>query len=446
MEFWNDWWWGALVGQLLVASFAPMTGLMVWLFTRRWAGPRAAWVATLVYLSTPWVYRLAAIPYVEGPLCYYHAALLWGVGRAWQAPYLSRSRLWVAVGLLAGGAMAIKYPALISAVVPFGLVALLAAWRARNLSIVLGYALGVALVMSPWLIKNVIDTQNPVYPLGYNVFGGRFWDERQDVKWRNAHGPRPISGAAFVDSVLEVAGRSDWQSPLLTALAPLAFLNRGGRRISWLILGFVAYIFLTWWLFTHRLDRFWLPLLPGLAILAGIGSTWISLRVWTVVLGLVLFLGCSACFIYSSTALVALNDWTGNLNSLRRSVPQMLNPPLALMDTALAPNARPILVGQAAVFHLNHAVIYNTVFNKETIETLTRDRSDAEIRNSFKTLGLTHVYVDWHEIERYRSPGNYGFTDYVTQERLRGWVESGLLGPPQAIGQKQELYEIQYRN
>ncbi len=43
------------------------------------ASNRAAWVAALVYLTTPWVYRLAVIPYVEGPLCYFHAALIWAV-------------------------------------------------------------------------------------------------------------------------------------------------------------------------------------------------------------------------------------------------------------------------------------------------------------------------------------------------------------------------------
>ena len=119
----NGWWTGALVGQLVVASFAPMAGLMVWLTASRWGSSRAAWVATAVYLTTPWVYRLAAIPYVEGPLCYYHAALAWAAGVAWV-----EGRSWLVVGLLAGGAMAIKYPAMVSAVAPFGVVALAASW------------------------------------------------------------------------------------------------------------------------------------------------------------------------------------------------------------------------------------------------------------------------------------------------------------------------------
>ncbi len=53
----------------------------------------------------------------------------------------------------------------------------------------------------------------------------------------------------------------------------------------------------------------------------------------------------------------------------------MLNPPLARLDAELPPGAKVLLVGQAAVFHLDHPIVYNTVFNRETIETLARGRS-----------------------------------------------------------------------
>ncbi|MBV8607885.1 MAG: hypothetical protein JO034_10555, partial [Singulisphaera sp.] len=56
--------------------------------------------------------------------------------------------------------------------------------------------------------------------------------------------------------------------------------------------------------------------------------------------------------------------------------------------------------------------------------------------------GVTHVYVDWSEIDRYRSPGNYGFTAFVTPGRLAEWVGSGVLEPPIRIGPRQELYRV----
>ena len=93
----------------------------------------------------------------------------------------------------------------------------------------------------------------------------------------------------------------------------------------------------------------------------------------------------------------------------------------------------PLLVGQAAVFHLDHPVAYNTVFNPETIELLA---SGKNARRASCTRSderkLTHIYVDWKEIQRHRQPGGYGFTDFVTPERFAEWVAAGVLERPAA--------------
>ncbi len=41
-------------------------------------------------------------------------------------------------------------------------------------------------------------------------------------------------------------------------------------------------------------------------------------------------------------------------------------------------------------------------------------------RAALQSAGITHILIDWSEIARYRSPGNYGFPDYVTPARVRG--------------------------
>jgi hypothetical protein len=338
--------------------------------------------------------------------------------------------------------MACKYPALISAVLPFGALALVASVRQRSGRIVLAYAAGWAVILGPWMAKNVADTGNPVYPLGYRVFGGRDWDAAREAQWTAAHGPRPVTTAALADSVLDVVGRSDWHSPLFALLAPLAVLRRGSRRLAWGLWGYVAYLFLTWWLLTHRLDRFWLPLLPALAILAGLGADWTRQRAWSVWVGLLLAVATVLNFAVVSTGLTGLNEWTGDLHELRTKVPAMTNRSLARLDALLPADARVLLVGQAAVFHLNHRVVYNTVFNRETFETLARDRTPAEILRTLRDRGITHVYVDWFEIARYRSPGNYGFTPFVTPEVFARLVAAGVLQPARAIGEQQELYGV----
>jgi hypothetical protein len=445
----DDWWIGALVGQLVVASFAPATAAMIAMTAWRLGSPRAAWVAGVVYLTTPWVYRLAVLPYVEGPLCYFHAALVWAWSRAGESSAVEADptridplALSPVVGGLAGGAMAIKYPALISAVIPATVWAVLMAWRLRSWRPAISYLVGVTVVIGPWLGKNVLDTGNPVYPLGYPVFGGRDWSPDRDAQWSAAHGTKAIEAIAFVRSAVDVAGRSDWQSPLYAALVPLAWLCKHGRRGIIGLWIFSVYLFLTWWLLTHRLDRFWLPILPSMAVLAGLGSDWSRSRLWTGLLTLVMAAGIGSNLVYCSTELAGLNDWTGDLSTLRQEVPRLLNPAMARLDAELPPGAKPLMVGQAGVFHFGHPVLYNTVFDDDILEGLARGRSPEEVREALRRLGVTHLYVDWSEIERYRSPGNYGFTKFVTPEVFARLVEADALGAPTRPGPKQELYRV----
>jgi hypothetical protein len=442
MEVLDDWWWGGLVGQVLVACFGPAAAILIAATAARIASARAAWIAAFVYLSTPWVYRLAAIAYVEGPLCFYHAALVWAAVLGAGDSTSGRRRHWLLLGLLAGCAMGCKYTGFVSAGIPFGAVALADAWRRRSASLVLCFLLGWAIVIGPWLARNALDTGNPVYPLAGRVFHSRLWDDAREAQWARAHGPPPFTPARFWDSVVDVAGRSDWQSPLYVALAPLALLRPGSRRLALALWGFVAYLFLWWWFLTHRIDRFWLPLLPPLAILAGLGGDWARSRAWSLVLGVVLFLSLLSNLTYISTALAALNEWTGNLAFLRRDIPQRWNAPLARLDAELPPDARPLLVGQAAVYHLNHRVAYNTVFDPEIIELLACGKNAREFQRGLAERKLTHVYVDWKEIQRHRQPGGYGFTSYVTPARFAHWVAQGVLERPRFLGPEQELYKV----
>jgi hypothetical protein len=442
MEVLDDWWWGGLVGQVLVACFGPATAILIAATAARAASVRAGWITALVYLSTPWVYRIAAIAYVEGPLCFYHGALVWAAVCGAGAGGTDRRRHWLLLGLLAGSAVGCKYTGLISAGIPFGALSLVDSWRSRSAALFTCFLLGWAIIIGPWLAKNTIDTGNPVYPLAGRIFHSRLWDDAREAQWARAHGPPPFTPRLFWDSLVDVAGRSDWQSPLYVALAPFALLRPGSRRLVLLLWGFVAYLFLTWWLLTHRVDRFWLPLLPPLAILAGLGGDWTRSRAWSLVLGAVLVLSLLANLTYISTALAALNEWTGDLVFLRREIPQRWNAPMARLDTELPPDARPLLVGQAAVYHLKHKVAYNTVFDPETIELLACGKTAREFHQALKERRLTHVYVDWKEIQRHRQPGGYGFTNFVTPSRFTNWVAQGVLEQPRFLGPEQELYRI----
>ncbi|WP_169972730.1 hypothetical protein [Tautonia rosea] len=441
----DDWWLGALAGQLLIASFAPVTAALIAATAWRWASGRSAWVAGLVYLTTPWVFRLATFPFVEGPLCSYHAALVFSAAMAWTTPREETGRsspCWLFVGLLAGGAMACKYPGLVSAVVPFGLVAMGDAWRRRMWRLPVVFGLGVIIAVGPWLARNVADTGNPVFPLAYGVFGGSEWDADLDARWQNAHGPRPVTAAAFLSSTLDVIGRSDWHSPLYALLVPLALLRRKHRGLILALSAYVLYLFVTWFLLTHRLDRFWLPLLPAAAVLAGIGADWTRSKPWPAWLSVVLGLVTATNLVFLTTPLCGPIDWTADLNRLRREAMETATPSLARLDAALPDGSTTLVVGQAGVFSLRHPILYNTVFNRERLAEIVADRSAAEVAEELKRQTITHVYVDWSEIERHRKPGGYGYSPVVTRTLFEDLVSRRVLTPPVPMGPNHLLYRV----
>ena len=361
----GDWYRGALAGKCVLMCFGPLTALALLAAGRRSCFGRsrnwntlAGVSAALLYLATPWVFRISTIAYAEGGLCFYLFAALLAVMIAIECgsqahgcepaeghetshanpqrergnaltpslalrvgvpsgrdeygrePLVSATRdrggwrPFLLAGLLAGSAMACKYPAALVgiAVVPLrrrrwsalrfwilvrslcqeqristaaaGLVLRSPSDGGPRWSCAAGFGLGVLIAVGPWLVKNLIETGNPVYPLAYRLFDGRDWDAALDARWREAHSSSTFSPASLADLALDVAFRSTWVSPLLVGLAPWALLAVHCRRRAIWLWCYVGWLLFSCWLFTHRIDRFWVPLLPVLALLAGVGLAW----------------------------------------------------------------------------------------------------------------------------------------------------------------------------
>jgi hypothetical protein len=163
--------------------------------------------------------------------------------------------------------------------------------------------------------------------------------------------------------------------------------------------------------------------LPIAAVLAGAGAEWSTAGAWRAFLAIVTVLVVFYNFSYSSTGLCGNNEYDATLRN--RTAP--MNPAVNWMNENLPPAARVIAVGAADLFHLDRPSIYNTVFDECIFESLVRDRSPVEVAQSLGGRGITHVYVSWSWVARYREPGNYGFTDFVAPQVFRELTESGVL-------------------
>ncbi|WP_437187179.1 ArnT family glycosyltransferase [Planctomicrobium sp. SH668] len=474
----GDWQRGAYAGQAVLMFFAPLTTLGVFCVTRRVAGSIAGWLAALSYITIPWTYRISIIAYTEGALCCYVIlpVLAFQIWLKWKANLneeqnlgilsQKRNRLLFVLGLLAGSAVSTKYPGMVLVAVPFAAAVLVSDFNSKprslktSLTHLVVYGIGVVVAFGPWMAKNLLETGNPVYPLLYGLFGGIDWNEAMHKKWQAAH---PAS--LFRGSWSDFAGvfyRNDWQSPLLFGFAPLAFLKVRNRS-AFAIAGYAIVLFACWYVLTHRLDRFWVPMNSVMAVLAGIGiaavlrissqtdtnrklssnkkrtstqqevfdeespSPVLRLLPAALIAGAIFY-----NFGFISSGLCGYNAYfltyakaEADTKTQSVKIVEWLN---------LPENSKVLFVGEAELFDAKFPYAYNTVFDKNLLEIWTSDlesdgtwkmHSPEQILEKLRSEKITHLFVNWNEILRYRT--TYGYTDFVTPERIKSLIDAGIL-------------------
>lgn len=482
MVTYGDWQWGALAGQAAIAGFAPLTAIGLFAAGRRFFSSNVGWIAALVYMTSPWTYRTSIISYVEGGLACYLFASLYAVliYREQIVHSNAQERLNLAgivtlAGMLSGSAMACKYPALVTVVGPIGLMIAWLTWfqpthnRVRQIVFAgLFFSIGLVSSIGPWLLKNTIETGNPVYPLAVRVFGGVDRDEELDAKFRRGHGNNYKSTfEQFRDlpvMLTDVMANNDWHSPLMFGLAPLSLLACIRRRRSdslpqkfepgaiGLIWVYVAWQFISFWLFTHHIDRFYVPMFSAVSLLAGVGVMWfeptwgawskkLAGKLWkTAVAGL-----CIGSILYNVVVMKSIGGWNAGRTELKAAYDRTVQQFFPRIDWIneqiesgrMPANTKILCVGEAQLFHARFPYLYNTVFDHSLFEKLCAEpgsdgprlKPTEQIKAEFRRLGITHIDVNWAEIMRYRDPASYGYTDFVHPDRFVEMQKMGILGP-----------------
>jgi hypothetical protein len=454
----DDWWLGALVGKTVIAMTAPLTALAIWSAGVRFFSTSAAMVAAVLYLWIPWIAGVSMSGLIDGVsamycfLSVYAVLLACGIegstSRATEtsdgqsAGQFSRFAL---AGFLAGGAVACKYPGVLFVLLPLAVWVGFACWSAKPrrvppIKAVTTFLLAAACGCGLWFGKNLVLTGNPTYPLLYGWFGGESRTDELNQRWERVHRPQPYpdshDGHVFTPHqaalyAAHVLLRSPWLAPVLVPLAALAAFAASGtqRRLVFGLLAYLLYVFLTWWLFTHRIDRFWVPVLPIVALLAGVGATWTSARGWRWAVLALLILSTTYGLICMTSGVILGTDrkFFVALEVLRRD-------PMRVDGTHLYLNERRqqvgavLLVGDAQPFDLEvESVLYNTTFDPSVLVQMLGDTRPASVHRELLLRGVTHIYVHWGEIDRYRSPGNYGFAREIQPEFFQRLMFAGVL-------------------
>jgi len=454
MALTGDWWLGALVGKVILALFAPLTALGLLAAGRRFFSPAVGIVAAIVYISIPLIANISTFGFIEGAAALYLFATLYAMLIV-QEDSDRRISDWILPGYLAGASVACKYPGLLFVVAPLGTWLLWLSFRRRNeegswqpdwwAPIVFGAT--VVLGCGLWLGKNWVLAGNPLYPLLYGLFGGETLTAEKSQMWSTVHQPAGFTLSALVADTRRLLLSSDWLSPIVVPLAVLACFHKRRPLVIGLAVYF-AFIVVAWWCLALRIDRYWAPGLPILALLAGAGAVWCRDRLWQhTLLGLLVF--ASLFNLITAAVRPCIYPPLFVPYATLRTDPERVNPwHLYLNEHA---DGTVLLVGEAQVFDLETPILYNTWLDDSVFESIFRDpttgelRPTEEIRADLQARNISHVYVSLSEIGRYINTG-YGNWDFIRPEVFQQLIAEGVLEripPPKGLEESvNQVYRV----
>ncbi|MGL4594451.1 MAG: ArnT family glycosyltransferase [Thermoguttaceae bacterium] len=461
----HDSFFGAMAGKTFLALTTLLTALGIYSFGKRFFSESVGIVAFLIYATIPWIFYVSTSGLIDSVVGMY---VFFALYTLFLHKRLSPGCV-VLSGLLAGCAVGCKYPAILF--ISFPLFVFIV-WKAmldaktleswddqkpanrlenkfgkffynrlifnhefffnRRLFFALQFGIlfliAVFITCGGWFVKNSMATGNPVYPLCYSIFGDTTGSltESASHRWNRVHAPHEFTMKAFCHDFSRFALTSPWNAPLvipLCFLVPLVSKTPQQRRILFLLAMWILWFLGTWWILTHRIDRFWIPLLPILAIFVGVGAQLFTSKITSTIFGLFL-----AGNILYSLILCGISA-PGKLNAYFASYQSLRTDELVSTDGAIffhknPPSGKLLLVGDAKAFLYDVPLIYQSCFNEQFFQQFANSDAPASflIQN-----GISDILVDWGEISRFRAPGNYGFVDCITPEFFESLISKKVL-------------------
>ena len=466
----DDAWLGGLIGKSITASISLIGALLLGSFLTRRIGKLFGWCAAGLWLTSPGIAYVAMFGLIDGALATYVCASAIATFYALQAKP-SRSAKdglhakvlihWRLAALMSGAAAAAKYPGLVIAVFPvlgfFGW----AAWRYRSVlskreSVLVActIAMELAVTCGPWYAKNWYVSGNPFYPLVADVFGGKTLSADKIAQWKRAHKATnftpavdfgPISNTIAANSMK--AALSHAAQPVLTSIfvqpamifglllcaGPVLLMRKNRDFQLWMAwIAWSCWIGLVWLFATHRIDRFWFPSTGLWAGLASIGFWWVYQSVSRYLSLTIIVLGLGYGCVLNSSPVNTDNRYFVSLDALRNDVGDKVQIPRIFPTTAWVNRhldygrVRILLVGEARAFEFLMPIEYSTCFDLNPGEVYLKGKSRTEQIATLKQHGITHILIQWSEINRYRQPNNYGFSEWPQPTDIQQLIDDNI--------------------
>ena len=365
----------------------------------------------LIFFTIPSVFQNAHMAYCDLTLAFYTFVAIY----AYLNWYHTQENLWIILcGVFSGIAMSTKYAGLYLPLSGcFGVL-----WGCRQKKIsnskavhhFLQYILFTFIAGAPFYLKNWIMTGNPLYPLFYEIFGGRGWSAEQagyyDTFIRSLG-----MGRDLIDYLLlpwDLSFHAKMNSPVFDGLLGPVFIlvlpfAIGMRKVAIEIKIVLVYCLLAFcfWASSAQQIRYLIPLFPFLAIMASLTISYyrdkkviFTLLSVFIIAGLV-FNGYH--ILRDFKRIRPLGVLTGHENKdafLTRIIPSYEI--IRHVNTQLPEKSYVFTIYMKHLAYLFDRPFYSdAMFESHTIETiLNNSKTPEDVRLALKRKGFTHILYD----------------------------------------------------
>jgi hypothetical protein len=406
------------------ALFGLLTARLLYLYIEKEFNAKWAWFGVFLFLTVPAVFFLSTVAYVDLALVFYSfyglVALLRWRDSVKGSP---ESRRWFTLSALSiGAAMATKY----NGYIPFVFVVASCGWISSRahaepggqvLKRMISYVLLTMLFAAPWLLRNLMNQGDPLFPLLGGLFGSSTsvgmippLALRQDLYHENWMQILTLPFRMFFSGEYGRPDRFDGRlNPMLLVMPLLALTGlfdgkkrevKNGHGI--LFLGFsLMYLCYALFLGASRV-RYLVPIIPPLIVLGIIGLTrfqaafrkgWIAAAALA---GFALFLN----GMYVVDYIQRLDPW-GYLSG-RESREVYLSrhlsdyPVYTYLNGHLPEKARVLLVFMGnRGYYCDRDYLYDSPLDGITLIKVVEESSSVEeIDAGLRRLGITHIVMN----------------------------------------------------
>lgn len=451
---------GDILAHLIHLAYGVLTVAAIYVFARKHFAGHVPALAAVLFASIPTAVAIAAWAYVDLALAFYEfmafvAFVNWLETR--------RNFTWLLVaGVLCGMAMSVKYTG-VAALAVMPLLALASALKSRTgyrryVTGLLVLIVVAVVVASPWYLKNLVHTGNPIYPY---IFGGHDWNELRN-EWLTSIGvrmsPLQLLLLPWDVTVLGTQGTEAYDatiSPYFLALLPLLLFVRKDNRVllPLAIFSMTTYVLwiaagaATYSTFVLR-TRILLPCFAPLSILAAyavdglrqLDRPQFSLHRFVL---LALGVGLILNVVSLGLSVVGYDPWPFIVGAesreqfLARQLPDGHYDALEYVNTSLPSSAQVLFFWEPRSYYCRGHCLPDVVFDH--FSQLALEHGDAAgIARALRGQNITHILVN----ERWLAAGTHEGLFTEEHRQLLRELESQYLRPVYLDEGFYTLYEI----